>query len=600
MKSNLMKSGDEMIGKQSRKRGVAVILALIAVSVATVLGLSLASSSDANVATSSNLSKVASARASAASALDLATTMLAKPGSLDQLGGSAGSTLFQNLTIGGATVRAEVVDVETRLAATSDSAAVEIVVHSDLEGTVQVARAVGRTPSADTAVRADLDGSEFAVLASGSMTVETGAHLGVWEKSPLAVLGEPVRFGTTKGSPSGISVSRDASVFGCVELRNAAFPTSGEQAAMAMADKICTIPAEIYVPAAPVPEALGAVALEPTLQLDGLMQRDAACTGDARVPASGSATMRGTHTIDVGGNFFIERGARMFVESPTVIVVRGNAVLDACSVEVARTGSLTMIALGDITLDGAFVGGAQSDPSEGHDPTGAAAFDGGAGRVMLFASGAKRVLVTDGTVLKGQVYGPTARVDVENRSAVYGRVLGKDIYLREGVALFYDPTLDARRGWSNASSGIWTASGTVLSEVRNVKELSDAALMEFAVKTGIEADPASVADAAVTVVQVAATTPALASSIQAVATSDLKSIRALLKQIVAIQVASANAKKLGATDIADGKQPGKSSGKHREGHESKESEDESESAEEDEDSAKFVSIGFDKPRSEDN
>jgi hypothetical protein len=170
MKSNLMKSGDEMIGRQSRKRGVAVILALIAVSVATVLGLSLASSRDANVATSSNLSKVASARASAASALDLATTMLAKPGSLDQLGGSAGSTLFQNLTIGGATVRAEVVDVETRLAATSDSAAVEIVVHSDLEGTVQVARAVGRTPSADTAVRADLDGSEFAVLASGSMS----------------------------------------------------------------------------------------------------------------------------------------------------------------------------------------------------------------------------------------------------------------------------------------------------------------------------------------------------------------------------------------------------------------------------------------------
>ena len=107
----------------------------------------------------------------------------------------------------------------------------------------------------------------------------------------------------------------------------------------------------------------------------------------------------------------------------------------------------------------------------------------------------------------------------------------------------------------------------MLPEVRNVKELSDASLMEFAVKTGIEADPASVADAAVTVVQAAASTPALASSIQAVATSDLKSIRALLKQIVAIQIASANATKLGATDIAGSKQTGKSSGKHHEGHE---------------------------------
>ena len=48
------------------RRGVAVVLALVAVSVATLLGLSIATTRDATVATSDNLAKVARARAAAA------------------------------------------------------------------------------------------------------------------------------------------------------------------------------------------------------------------------------------------------------------------------------------------------------------------------------------------------------------------------------------------------------------------------------------------------------------------------------------------------------------------------------------------------------
>ena len=55
------------------------------VSVATLLGLSLATSRDATVATSSNLSKVATARAAAASGIDLASAMLLKADALASL-----------------------------------------------------------------------------------------------------------------------------------------------------------------------------------------------------------------------------------------------------------------------------------------------------------------------------------------------------------------------------------------------------------------------------------------------------------------------------------------------------------------------------------
>ena len=122
---------------RAQQRGIAVILALIAVSVATLLGLSLATSRDATVATSSNLSKVATARAAAASGIDLASAMLLKADALASLNDA---TLFNGVSINGANVRAEVRDIETGRPATNESSAIEIIVHAEADGLVQIAR----------------------------------------------------------------------------------------------------------------------------------------------------------------------------------------------------------------------------------------------------------------------------------------------------------------------------------------------------------------------------------------------------------------------------------------------------------------------------
>jgi hypothetical protein len=281
-------------------------------------------------------------------------------------------------------------------------------------------------------------------------------------------------------------------------MRRGAFATDEETADEALADKRFAVPAAIHVPAAPVPDAPRGVAARPSLMIDGLVSEDAASSGDARVPARGSATIRGSVTLDVGGNLFVERGSRVYIEQSAVIVVRGNAVVDAASIEVAPSGSLTLIALGDLTLSSAFVGAARSDPSEGRDASGNAAFDGGARRTVLFGGGdSRRILVTDGSIVKGQIYAPSATVTVESRSAVYGRLLGSSVQLAEGVALYYDPCLDARHGWTSPASGLWTSGGTLRSEVTEVARLDDASLLEFATRTGIEPEPASQAIAAV-------------------------------------------------------------------------------------------------------
>lgn len=475
------------------RRGLAVVLALVAVSVATLLGLTIATSSDATVATSENLSRASEVRAAAASGVDLAQALLAER-TPEQL--SESSVLFDGVVLNGASLRAEVRDAETGSRVDGSTTAVEIVVRGQLGDTVQVARAVGRMPL-DAGSRADLDCSEFALLGTEAVSVGNGSLVGPWSASPLSALSEPVRFGTAAGTGAGVALSPDAAMHGCVELRRGGFATDREEADELLADKRFAMPAALHVPAAPLPDRPGDVAAVPALLLEGTVAQTLASSGDARVPSRGYTNIRGNVRIDVGGNLFVERGARVLVEDAAVIVVRGNAVLEASAIEVAGGGSLALVVVGDLTLDGAYLGGARSNADEGCDASGAAAYDGGASRTIVFGASARRVLITDGSVVKGQVYAPESRIDLENRSAVYGRVLGRAVSLHEGVALFYDPALDRRVGWTNPTSGVWASASTPRPEVLEVDRLDDESLLEFALETGVEPEPASIADAVI-------------------------------------------------------------------------------------------------------
>lgn len=455
-------------------RGIAVIAALVAVSVASLLGLSLAASRDANVATGSNLAEACRQRAAAASGVELATALLADPTVLEDADG----IVFEGLEVGGVRVRARALDLESGTAAAESARAVEIVVDGASNGRSQTARAVGRLADRTPSEHADLDLSEFAVLATGRLRVGREAHVGRWTAAPLSALREPIRYGVAGNGNGSADISGDADMHGCVAVRHGAFARTKGDAEEALAAGACPLPDAIHVPLAPAPAVPEAEAVA-SLMVDGLVTRDAVTAGNARVPSRASATVRGSVVLDIAGNLMVERGARMVVDGSALIVVRGNTVIEAAAIEVAPGGSLAIVAFGDATLDASYVGALRSDPLEGRNGTGAAAFDGGAERTTIFSSGSGRVLLTDGSVLKGQLYGPEARIDVTTRSAVYGRILGREVTLHEGVALFYDPSLDLRRGWTNRASAIWASDTVAHTAVRAVRRLDTASLAEF-------------------------------------------------------------------------------------------------------------------------
>ncbi len=472
-------------------RGSAVLMALVAVGVATLLGLSLAATRDANVAASHNLAHAASARAAAAGAMDVAMSLLADAESSDPIAlAEADGVLFEQLAIGAATAKARVVDLSTGLAAGPDSDAVELVVEGVSGGISQIARAVGRMPRPNAAPEADLDCSEFALLAIGRLSIEGDALLALWPNAPLSVLAEPVAYGVADGSRGRIACSPNASLHGTVALRVGSFAADDETRDEHLAEKTLFIPEAIHVPMTALPrertfetDAEGDARAGATL--DGYVAFDMSPQGDMRVPARAAATLRGVREFDVGGDLRIERGASVRVEGETAFVVRGDLIIEPSNVEVAAGATLSILVLGNVTIESAYLGGERSNPEELRDGTGRAAYDGGASRVSILVEGNGDVAISEGSVVKGEIYAPRADVALASRSAIYGRVLGADVELRTGTAIFYDPALDSRRGWSARSSGIWTDAGTAQPAIREVERLSLDDLTRFAAATGV-------------------------------------------------------------------------------------------------------------------
>ncbi len=475
------------------RRGSAILLALVAVGVATLLGLSLAATRDANIAASRNLAHAAAARAAASGAMEVAVDLIEDPSlDLDAIAETDG-VLFEGLAVGDAMAKARVRDLLTGLAADGSSEIVEIVVEGTSAGIAQTARAVGRLPHAPGAPTADLDCSEFALLATEALTLEGDAFLGVWRSSPLAILAEPVAYGIADGTRGSLALSPNASLHGTVALGIGGLSIDADSHDEQLADKSVCIPTAIHVPLAALPAERtrrGDDGETADVILDGYIAYDAMPEGDMRVPARAAVTLRGARSFDVGGSLHIERGARMRVEGDARFIVRGNLVLDAASIEVAAGATLAFTVLGDSSIDGAYLGGERSNPEEVRDATGRAAYDGGASRVLVSVAGDGRVSIGEGSVVKGEIYAPEAGVTLATRSAVYGRILGRSVRLGAACAVFYDPALDDRSGWTARTSGIWTRTGSerpdVNENVRAVARLDADNLVRFAGNSGVQ------------------------------------------------------------------------------------------------------------------
>jgi fibro-slime domain-containing protein len=477
-------------------RGVAIVIALVAVGAATLLGLALASqralTSDANDA----ISRTAAARAAAAGALDISLE-LASDASLfaRNAPGSEPLPLFEPVLIGANTYTAQIMDLSGPEAVSVDSTGFELIASASVGEVVQSARALGRLQHADMVSRVDLDLSEFGMLATasieGAITLGDDSNLSVWETAPFAALAEPIVIGSTVRHALAVTRASTARAEGHVVLRDGPFAADAAERAQQLADGVNTVPADIHAPGVVLPA-------RPTPDLVISAGDDAAdaittrlATGDAvlGIPAAvelseGSTLVLDSEDldsdawlqVDFGGNLTLGDGASVAVRVPTMIVVRGNLAIDAAAIEVAEGASLVVLVAGDTTATNASYVGPQRE-SATLDRTPSAPYRGdGAHAALVMSASDGAVTFEGGSVLVGRIYAPTAAVRIEGDAAVFGSALGATIALDTGAQLFYDPSLDSGRGWLNPQSGVWAANGDPNPAVAELASFTDEAL----------------------------------------------------------------------------------------------------------------------------
>jgi fibro-slime domain-containing protein len=493
---------DRLTAAIHRNRGVAVLLALIAVAIAALIGLAIASMRDAATATSGGIVQVARARTASRGALDIAAFVVEKHAGIGA-GNAADESrsVFEPKQIGEYTLAATMVDPDTEASPTDTSVAVAIKASATANGLSQTFRALTRLPWPDAVARANLDLSEFGALTTGGpVDIRAGSEVSVWRDAPLAALAEPIVVGTRDRKPASVTIASAAIALGVVKLAPGDFAANQGDAAQRLADGKCLLPADIQIPAAPKQGTPSSAVSVTAAQLGSVVNTLA--NGTAPHLSVGSAAtltsdmaVRGPiaagtwRVISVQGALTLDR-AHWTIEVPTMLVTKGDLTLtNDARIEVAPGAALTIVSEGSVSVDRSYIGAQLPSRSTPLEPTGGASYPlGGATTVLIYAQPSpSSVRVTAGSVVEGGVYAPDAAVTVDAGSAVYGRVLGGSVTL-DGGNLFYDPQLDSGQGWLNPKSGVWSAPNDVRDEVYAVTRLDDQSLAAFANTTGIAVD----------------------------------------------------------------------------------------------------------------
>jgi fibro-slime domain-containing protein len=496
--------------KGLHERGMAVLLALVAVSVALLIGLAIASSRDANTAASGGVALATQSRTASAGALDIADYIVRRH-TVTVAGDAAEGprAVFAARTLGNARLSATMHDAATLMSPSPDTVGVTLRASAAMRGVVQPSSSMLRVPWGDAEDRADFDLSEFALLSTtGGIRVGNGSEVSLWRDSPLLQLGEPLVIGTARRDPSLVVIERDALVIGHQIIKPGRFAATHLAAEEQLANQEVTIPADIVVPSVLVqgiPNTAVSVNYRRLAQdINASVARGlphvrtwvptVQAAPGVRIPlaAPPSLTVEGPLPADtwrllfVSGDLRLENADWTFNER-TMLIVQGRLLATSSNLRVGPLGALAIMTTGAISLDRSVIGPDDGNAGGSNDPNGNASYRTfGASRVMIYGF-REPLQLTNGSVLRGQIYAPACTVALAGGSAVYGRVLGASIDL-DRSNVFYDPQLNTGRGWLNPKSGLWWRVNELRPEVAAVRVLNDSHLSTFSRVTSVAVD----------------------------------------------------------------------------------------------------------------
>ncbi len=469
---------------RSSRRGVSMLLVLISLMTATIVTVAYLSSRDNSPLIGENVTDTAQARWAAATGIELAVATLQAEGTFDAL--PSDGVILSNYAISGATLDVVLTDQITGDPPTTESIYFILTSTARVGSIEQTARGVLEIkPSVNDIVTVDL--SEFAVFTAESFQMSNDAVIARWPESPMSQLGRTIHMGTQATSSSRVQLQHRAAALDSVllhrESASGALVNNSTNTTMRQRGLEDTIP----MPLPPDPDAE---------RPDGTPNPPNNVMGTSTIDSSqrfGTVRLQnGTSRLNLVGDITLTVDDSLRMNDRSGISVNGNATLIVFGdvemrsdswIELAPDATLTMYIGGDLDANEAYIGDQRADPSV-RDTSGHAPWINARRLIMLSIDPEDGTLrdwnLNGDSVVKGNIYAPTANLAARNSSTIYGRVAARSVGLRGHAAIFYDHALDTRYGYTDSGSQVYDDDGRIRSEIRNLTKLSAQAVSDLA------------------------------------------------------------------------------------------------------------------------
>lgn len=457
-------SGFATCSRPRSRRGIAMMLVLVALLVTTILvGAALTSRNDAP-AIGANAASAAEATWSAESAANFAVGAIAQASDLTTLLGGD-DTLSSSLSINGATVDVKVTNLEGNAPADTDR---ELIVRATAksDGVDKIVeKHMTRLPGGEAPDAADPYLKEFAVFTTGQCTIQDTTKIGVWDLSPEASssLGmAKIGAGFTNAGDMSIDPTADLSRAGlyCDTDASIALETY-----LASAGALASWKIPLDVPT--LPDALPlAFSLLPSKGTDVSPTAGSTLTVAAPGQYNGLQAQNGATVIldnAVSPNFqfqdvTIDSGGTLEIRGTVSVYVAHSFTVDTGYIVLAdSSSSVTFYVACDLRID--------QLSKVGIDP---ADVSTAAGVVTTYVSPARCRLIALSTAYGGSaspqwdldhtsaiiglLHNPLGLVRIHHDVSLFGHAVAQAFRMESGCSVLYCPTLDSHIGYTTSDA----------------------------------------------------------------------------------------------------------------------------------------------------
>jgi hypothetical protein len=449
----------------AHRRGVAMLLVIVAMVVAVVLTSAVIVSREVSPAIGANSTASVATAWSAESAANYAVGVIA--GGFDwEAAIGPGGVLVESMAIGDASVDVTLLDMEGNVPDADDRDLMMTAV-ATIDGiSTTVRRMISLGAPGDPIDAIDPRFGEFAILGVASISVDPGSQLGVWPSSPEAGLRPQVKLGTRFTSAADLDISLDAAI-SPIEMHVDITGDAGlvSEVAGAGYDLQWQMPLPMPVFGIALPGSVSAALAaggDFTPPGSAVVSLPSADYDQIQIQNAAVVTIDGTVPTVVQCNDLDLQNATIRILGDVSILVREEMrIRDAAAIVLAADDArLTVYVGNDLVVES----GAQLGVDESDAGRSAATLttwvnpdrvriievstaEGGSGDIDLLIEGASTVLAA--------IHAPTAEVVLATAGSLIGRVTGGDITIGAGAAVWYCPTLDNRVGFSNPNGPLY-------------------------------------------------------------------------------------------------------------------------------------------------